>query len=106
MASPAFAPSFDPAALSDDGIAFRLPPGRLAGSSLTLDRGLRNICEMGAMSRIEAVAACTLLPARLLGIEGDRGTLRAGARADFAVLDAESRVVETWLAGERVYARL
>ena len=97
--------SFEASALSDDGVAFRLPSGRLAGSSLTLDRGLRNICEMGAMTRIEAVAACTLLPARLLGIEGDRGTLRSGARADFAVLDAESRVVETWLEGEQVYCR-
>ena len=97
--------SFDPSTLEDDGVALRLPSGRLAGSNLTLDRGLRNICEMAAMTRLEAVAACTLLPARLLGIEGERGTLRVGARADFAVLDDESRVVETWLAGEKVYSR-
>jgi N-acetylglucosamine-6-phosphate deacetylase len=96
--------SFDPSTLKDDGVAFRLPSGRLAGSSLTLDRGLRNVCEMGAMTRMEAVQACTLLPARLLGIEAERGTLRVGARADFAVLDGESRVVETWVAGEKVYA--
>ena len=70
-------------------MAFRLPSGRLAGSSLTLDRGLRNICEMGAMTLLEAVAACTLLPARLLGIESQRGTLRVGARADFAILEAD-----------------
>ncbi len=95
---------FDATELTDDGVAFRLASGRLAGSSLTLDRGLRNICEMAAMSRIEAVAACTLLPARLLGLEGDRGTLRVGARADFAVLDRELRVVETWVAGQKVYS--
>ena len=94
---------FDASALADDGVAFRLPSGRLAGSSLTLDRGLRNVCEMGAMSRLEAVAACTLLPARLLGIEAERGTLRAGARADFAVLDGDLGVVETWGGGEKVH---
>ena len=95
---------FDPAQLADDGVAFRLPSGRLAGSSLTMDRGLRNVCAMGAMTRLEAVAACSLLPARVLGIEAERGTLRAGARADFVVLDAEMRVSETWLAGEKRFS--
>ena len=56
-----------------------------------------------SMSRIEAIAACTLRPARLLGIEAERGTLRPGARADFAILDAGGKVVETWIAGERCY---
>jgi len=45
-----------------------------------------------------------LRPARLLGIERERGTLRRGARADLVVLDAAGAVAETWLAGERVYA--
>jgi N-acetylglucosamine-6-phosphate deacetylase len=38
-------------------------------------------------------------PARLLGVERERGTLRPGARADLALLDADGRAVETWLAG-------
>jgi N-acetylglucosamine-6-phosphate deacetylase len=96
--------SFDAAGLVDDGVAFRLASGRLAGSSLTLDRGLRNVCAMGAMTQLEAVAACSLLPARVLGIEAERGTLRAGARADFALLDLDMRVIETWIAGERVFS--
>jgi N-acetylglucosamine-6-phosphate deacetylase len=95
---------FDAAALRDDGVAFRLPSGRLAGSSLTLDRGLRNVCAMGAMTRLEAVAACSLLPARVLGLEAERGTLRVGARADFALLDADLHVAETWVAGERLFS--
>jgi N-acetylglucosamine-6-phosphate deacetylase len=51
----------------------------------------------------EAVAACTSRPARLLGVEAHHGTLRRGARADLAVLDAEGRMMETWLAGRRVW---
>jgi N-acetylglucosamine-6-phosphate deacetylase len=41
----------------------------------------------------------------VLGLERERGTLRVGARADFALLDVEGRVAETWLAGRRVFRR-
>jgi len=56
------------------------------------------------MTQLEAVAAATLRPARLLGLERERGTLRRGARADLVVLDATGAVAETWLVGERVWA--
>jgi N-acetylglucosamine-6-phosphate deacetylase len=90
--------------LRDDGTAFRLEDGRLAGSRLELGRALANARALAGMTRLEAVAACTLRPARVLGIEPERGTLRPGARADLVVLDPADRVVETWIGGERVYA--
>ena len=52
------------------------------------------------MKRLEAVAACTLRPAQLLGIEAERGTLRPGARADLVALGPENQVAQTWIAGE------
>jgi N-acetylglucosamine-6-phosphate deacetylase len=55
------------------------------------------------MTQLEAVAAATLRPAVLLGLERERGTLREGARADLVVLDEADRVHETWLAGRRVH---
>ncbi len=87
----------------DDGRALRLEDGTLAGSNLTLDRAVRNAQGFGALSRMESIAAVTLRPARLLGIEAERGTLRPGARADFVILDDNDQVTETWLAGTRVY---
>jgi N-acetylglucosamine-6-phosphate deacetylase len=90
--------------LRDDGVAYRLGDGRLAGSRLELSKALANARALAGMTRIEAVAACTLRPARLLGLESERGTLRPGSRADLVVLDASDRVIETWIGGERVYA--
>lgn len=87
----------------DDGRALRLPDGTLAGSSLRMDRAVRNARAFGACGRLDAVAAATLRPALLLGLEGERGTLRVGARADLVVLDAEDRVEETWIGGACVW---
>lgn len=95
---------FGAGAVRDDGCALRLPDGTLAGSTLTLDRALRNAGAFAGLTLAEAVAGCTLRPARLLGIEAERGTLRPGARADLAVLDEAGRVTQTWLAGRRVYS--
>ena len=95
--------SFGSGQVRDDGSALRLADGTLAGSNLTLDRALRNALEWGGLSLLEAVAACTLRPARLLGIESEHGTLRPGARADLVVLDEAGSVRQTWLAGRRVY---
>ena len=101
---PSGASSYGAGALTDDGVAIRLPDGRLAGSSLTLDRALRNACRFADVTLLEAVAACTLRPARILGIEAEYGTLRPGARADLVLLDTDGQVVETWIGGECAYA--
>jgi N-acetylglucosamine-6-phosphate deacetylase len=82
----------------------RLPDGTLAGSRLSLDRALHHLRDFAGLDLREAVAACTSRPARLLGVEAHHGTLRRGARADLAVLDAEGRMMETWLAGRRVWS--
>jgi N-acetylglucosamine-6-phosphate deacetylase len=93
------------ASAGPDGAPWRRADGTLVGSQLGLDGAVRNARRFAGLGPCEAVAACTLRPARLLGIEAERGTLRAGARADLALLDAEGRVVETWLAGEPVLHR-
>jgi len=96
---------FGSGALVDDGRAWRLAgDGRLAGSRLTLDRAVRNAQRFGAMDLLGSIAAVTLRPARLLGLEREIGTLRPGARADLVLLDQAGKVVETWVGGRRVHA--
>lgn len=82
-----------------DGSARLVDSGALAGSTLTLDAALRRaITELG-MTETEAVAAATVVPARVLGREGDWGTLRPGAVGDFVLWDAEWRVQRVSAAG-------
>jgi N-acetylglucosamine-6-phosphate deacetylase len=75
--------------------------GKLAGSTLTLDRALRNIVALGA-SVADAVRMLTLNPASLLGIEFKKGALRVGADADVVLLDESLHVAHVWARGVAV----
>ena len=46
------------------------------------------------LSLPEVLRRCTEIPAKLLGLEGEIGTLRPGARADIAVFRPENRIWE------------
>ncbi|HEV3374707.1 MAG TPA: N-acetylglucosamine-6-phosphate deacetylase [Candidatus Acidoferrum sp.] len=72
--------------------------GKLAGSTLTLDRALRNIVALG-MPMADAVRMLTLNPASLLGIEFKKGVLRVGADADVVLLDDSLHVTGVWTRG-------
>jgi N-acetylglucosamine-6-phosphate deacetylase len=72
--------------------------GTLAGSTLTLDRALRNIVALGT-SLPDAVRMLTLNPATLLGIEFKKGSLRVGADADILLLDEGLHVTNVWARG-------
>jgi N-acetylglucosamine-6-phosphate deacetylase len=79
--------------LSDDGT--------LAGAHLNLAAAVRNAVTLVGLSLDDALRAASLVPARFLGLDRERGTLGAGARADIVALTPELDVVATWLAGER-----
>ena len=72
--------------------------GVLAGSTLTLDRALRNIVALG-ISLPDAVRMLTLNPASLLGIEFKKGSLRGGADADILLLDERLHLAGVWSRG-------
>jgi N-acetylglucosamine-6-phosphate deacetylase len=72
--------------------------GTLAGSTLTLDRALRNIVALG-IPLPDVVRMLTLNPASLLGIEFKKGSLRAGADADILLLDEGLHVTNVWARG-------
>ena len=87
-----------------DGAAY-LPGDTLAGSTLTMDRALRNfIAATGAP--LEVVWPTTSrTAARQLGLDGRKGSLEVGKDADLVLLDANLDVRLTVVGGQVVYER-
>jgi N-acetylglucosamine-6-phosphate deacetylase len=65
--------------------------GKLAGSTLTLDRALRNIVALG-VPLDSALRMVTANPARQIGLGSRKGVLAAGADADLVFLDDKLEV--------------
>lgn len=79
-----------------DGVA-RIPAGNLAGSTLTLDKAVRNVIGWG-VSPEHALAMATQTPAAQLGLQ-DRGILAEGACADLVLWDDDWRIRQVWKSG-------
>ena len=78
--------------------------GTIAGSILTMDRAFQMLVGQAGLSLVDAATICATTPARELGLVG-HGILTPGAAADLVVLDAQLTVVQTYIAGQLVYAR-
>lgn len=86
-----------------DGLAMLRGTSTLAGSTLTQDAALRCAIERTSVAPHDAVAALTLTPARVLGLEHRHGLLAPGYVADAVLLDHEWRVQGVWADGEALY---
>jgi len=85
-----------------DGIV-RLPSGNLAGSTLTMNRAVQNAIEHMGASLTEAADMASLTPARVLGLDGVKGSIRRGKDADLVIMDSSFNVLLTVIAGQIVY---
>jgi len=81
----------------------RLADGTLAGSTLTMEKAVRNMVFEVGVPLEQAVAMATVNPAKVLGIENEVGSLESGKCADFAVLDKNLNVVSTFVDGKAVF---
>ena len=73
--------------------------GTLAGAHLDMAAAVRNAVRLCGIPLEPALRAASLTPARLLGLDNERGTLAPGLRADFVALTPELSVVATWING-------
>ncbi len=81
-----------------DGVV-RNAAGSLAGSALDMASAVRNSVAMLGVPLEEAARMASAYPAQFLGI-GDRyGRIAPGYHADLVALDADLRVVNTWIGG-------
>jgi N-acetylglucosamine-6-phosphate deacetylase len=71
----------------------------LAGSTLTLNRGLRNFMQFTGTSLADALPLATRNPARMTGLDSEIGALAPGRSADIAVLSMRNELIGTILRG-------
>jgi N-acetylglucosamine-6-phosphate deacetylase len=88
-----------------DATSARLADGTLAGSILELDQALRNLVDITGCTLGDALETMTTTPARLLGLEHERGRIEPGCVADLVLLSQDLRVDTTIAAGDAVYTR-
>jgi N-acetylglucosamine-6-phosphate deacetylase len=72
--------------------------GKLAGSVLTMDCAVRNLARFAEWNLSQAIGAASQNPARIARIP-NKGCLAVGADADFIVLNAEGKVLRTFIGG-------
>src|ERR1700737_4473940 len=77
--------------VSVSGGVCRNSEGKLAGSTLTLDRALRNIVALG-VPLATALQMVTANPAKQIGLGSRKGVLAAGADADLVFLDTNLQI--------------
>jgi len=80
----------------------RTVEGNLAGSTLTLDAAVRNLSSFTGLSYKECLVCATLNPARILGVEKQKGVIAPGADADLAILDPNHYVTQAYVRGRAV----
>lgn len=81
-----------------DGVV-RNAAGALAGSALDMASAVRNAMAMLGLPLEEAARMASLYPARFLRLDGERGRIAPGYRADLVLLDDALEVAGTWIDG-------
>lgn len=72
----------------------------IAGSNLNLNKAVRLLHSIAKCSKVEALEAASLKPAKLIKVHPQKGTLAIGSDADFVVLSDELQVEATYVGGE------
>lgn len=83
--------------------AVHLADGTLAGSILTMERALKNICASSGRPLAEMWPAASLNAARVIGLSASKGSLEVGKEADLVLLDDEFKVHLTVAQGEIIW---
>lgn len=87
-----------------DGAA-RTETGSLAGSTLRLVDGVKNLQKWSGNPLPEIWHLGSLSPAKSLGIDTELGSIQSGKLADYVVIDHDLQVKATAVNGEIVYQR-
>ncbi len=86
-----------------DGSAHLVKEKNLAGSTLKINEGLKNLVEKAGVPFAEALNSCTLNPATMLKMEDKVGRIAAGCDASIVVLEDNYDVKSVYVQGEKQF---
>jgi N-acetylglucosamine-6-phosphate deacetylase len=86
----------------EDGVAFMPDKTSFGGSIATADRLVRTMVRMAEVPLAEAVKMMTYTPARVMGVDKEKGSLAAGKDADLVAFDDNIEVGLVMVRGEVV----
>lgn len=87
----------------EDGVAKLPDRTAFAGSVATTDRLVRTMVNVAEVPLVEVVRMMTLTPARIMKIDGEKGSIQKGKDADFVIFDNNINVSHTILEGNVIY---
>lgn len=88
-----------------DGVGMMLDRSSFAGSVKLLNDMIPIVNEHVGVPLAEVVRMSTLTPARVIGVEGRKGSLERGKDADIAIFDDDFTAWRTMIGGQWVHAR-
>ena len=86
-----------------NGIRCLLSDGVIAGSVLKLNEAVRNAAANG-LTVCEAVNSASLYPAMAIGLDGERGSITVGKRADLVICDGDFNIKNVYRGGNEIYS--
>jgi len=78
--------------------------GRIAGSSITMLDAIKNMKEYCNCSLNELSLMSSTNPAKLLGIDDNKGSIEIGKDADLILVDKDLNLIKTFVLGKEVYS--
>jgi N-acetylglucosamine-6-phosphate deacetylase len=87
----------------ENGVAIMADRSSFAGSVATTDRLVRTMVQMADVPLIEAVRMMSKTPAKIMGIDGSKGTLTVGKDADVLIFDENINIKTTMINGKIIY---
>lgn len=84
--------AFDPRVIIEDGVCKLADHSALAGSIATMERLVRTAIHKGEVSMEDAVRMSSETPARIMGVQDRKGTLRKGLDADIVIYDNDIKL--------------
>lgn len=89
----------------EDGVAKLLDRTAFAGSVATADGLIRTMMKVPGVSLTDAIRMLTSTPARIMKVDGKKGSIIVGKDADLVIFNNDIQVAMTIVGGEIVYQR-